>query len=158
MLATGTPRDSLRRPVGRPALLLLGTGLILVAGVFAATAVAYAWPTEPWPPTDRTFVGSTGDFEAGSVTPLFDRGIAGYLVRLEDGEFLAFDRAEPVNGCTLVWGQPRSLGFKDPCHGYEYDVAGNPSQDNFVRLPLTQFEVRVDRDGDVHVVVPAERE
>jgi len=111
MLATGTPRDSVRCPVGRPALLLLGTGLALLDAVFVTAAGAYAWPDEPVQSPQTTIVGDAHDFEPGSVTPLWNVGVTGYLVRLD--EFLAFGRAEPVLGCTLLWDRhgDRSSGM-----------------------------------------------
>lgn len=156
MLATGTSRNSLRRQVGRPALLLLGISVVLLIAVFATAAAAYAWPNDLSPTTSTTVVGDVNEFEPGSATPLWEFGIGGYLVRLETGEFLAFDRAEPVIGCSLVWGQPRSLGFKDPCRGFEYDINGDPSPENRVLMPMNQFDLDTDRHGTIRVTSPTE--
>lgn len=155
MFATGTPRKSLRRPVGRPTLLLLGIGLVVVVVVFTTAAAAYAWPNEPWPPTETTIVGGVDDFEPGSVTPLWELGVEGYLVRLESGEFLSFHLAEPVNGCTLPW-QPRLQAFRDPCRGFEYDITGEPSSENRIRMPMNQFDLDIDRYDTIRVTTPTE--
>jgi hypothetical protein len=127
-----------------------------VTGVFVTAAAAYAWPSEPWPPTGDTFVGEVDEFELGSVTPLWNLDIDGYLVRLEDGGFLAFDRAEPVFGCTLLWDRQGERSFWDACHGYECDIAGHPSPDNPVRIPMNQLELNIDHRGTIRVTTPVE--
>ncbi len=153
MFAADTPRSKTQRAIGRGDRLFLGAGLALFAIVSATAAVAYAWPTEPAPLTETTIVGHVDDFEPGGVTPLSDLGLGAYLVRTLDGEFLAFEAAEPVNGCTLVWRAELRLFF-DPCRGYEYDITGHPSLDNAVRVPLNRFDIDVDRHGVVRVTSP----
>jgi hypothetical protein len=73
-------------------------------------------------------------------------------VRLESGEFLAFDQHEPVNGCSAPW-RPREQVFRDPCQGYEYDIEGRASPDNAVQMPMIQFEVEID-GREVRVAAP----
>ncbi|MDA0351073.1 MAG: hypothetical protein O3A10_02540 [Chloroflexi bacterium] len=124
--------------------------------MFTTAAAAYAWPDDPWPPTRTTIVGQSEEFTPGTVTYLGDLGVVGYLARLEDGEFLAFDRQEPVFGCTLVWGRPGSAGFSDPCHGFEYDISGEPVGGNPILKPMDRFEVHIDRYGTIRVVQPVE--
>lgn len=154
MPATVSPRMSSRRPVGRVGLVLLGAGFFLVTVVFAAAAAVFVWPTEGYPPADRTLVGHVDDYAPGSVTHLRSFGIGGYLVRLEGGAFLALDQREPVNGCSAPW-RPREQAFRDPCRSYSYDIEGRPSPTNPVRVPMNRLDVRVDADGAVRVVTPA---
>ena len=56
--------------------------------------------------------GSVDDFEPGSVTP-FPAGRF-YLVRLEDGGFLALDRSCTHLGCTVPWDADEAR-FACPC-------------------------------------------
>lgn len=153
MFAAGTPRSTTQRSIGRDGRLFLGAGLAFFAIVSGAAAVAYAWPTEPRPLTESTVVGHVDDFAPGSVTPLSNLGVGAYLVHTADGEFLAFKAAEPINGCTLVW-RPHPRLFFDPCRGYEYDITGQPSPTNAVRVPMNPLDVDVDRRGVVRVTSP----
>jgi hypothetical protein len=149
--ATVYPRVSSRRPVGRAGIALFASGLFLVIAVFTVAVAAYVWPTGAHPTTEQTLVGHVDDFAPGSVTHLRSFGIGGHLVRLEGGAFLAFDRREPVNGCSAPW-RPREQAFRDPCRSYSYDIEGRPSPNTAVTASMTRFEARVDADGEICVV------
>jgi cytochrome b6-f complex iron-sulfur subunit len=66
--------------------------------------------------------GPAENFEPDSVTA-FQQGEF-YLVRLEDGGFLALHRECTHLGCTVPWvaGQKR---FACPCHSSTFDIRGN---------------------------------
>jgi len=74
--------------------------------------------------------GGTAVIEAGPVekfSPMsvtaFPRGRF-YLVRLEDGGFLALSRTCTHLGCTVPWS-PEQKEFACPCHGSAFDVRGD---------------------------------
>jgi cytochrome b6-f complex iron-sulfur subunit len=98
--------------------------------------------------------GSVDDFAAGSVTAV----PAGrfYLVRLEDGGFLALHRRCPHLGCTVPWEQ-KTKRFVCPCHGSSFDVRGDLQSPPAPRA-LDLFPVRIE-NGLVKVDVsrPIER-
>jgi cytochrome b6-f complex iron-sulfur subunit len=67
-------------------------------------------------------VGNIGVFHPHSVTA-FQRGQF-YLVRLEDGGFLAISRQCTHLGCTVPWIDKENK-FICPCHASEFDITGN---------------------------------
>ena len=66
--------------------------------------------------------GPVAAFAPGSVTA-FPRGRF-YLVRLEDGGFLALSRRCPHLGCTLPWIEAENR-FVCPCHASAFDIRGD---------------------------------
>jgi len=65
--------------------------------------------------------GSVDKFALNSVTA-FVRGKF-YLVRLENGGFLALSRKCTHLGCTVPWSS-RDVRFVCPCHASVYDIRG----------------------------------
>ena len=68
-----------------------------------------------------TAAGRVDDFIPNSVTA-FPRG-AFYLVRLEDGGFLALSRRCTHLGCTVPWSD-KERRFVCPCHSSVFDISG----------------------------------
>jgi cytochrome b6-f complex iron-sulfur subunit len=66
--------------------------------------------------------GPVDRFEAGSVTA-FPQGRF-YLVRLDDGGFLAVSRECTHLGCTVPWDRDRRC-FVCPCHSSIFDIRGD---------------------------------
>lgn len=71
---------------------------------------------------DILTAGRVDDFEAGSVTA-FPSGKF-YLVRLEDGGFLALHRECTHLGCTVPWIEEEQR-FACPCHASSFDRRGD---------------------------------
>lgn len=98
--------------------------------------------------------GAVDDFAPGSVTAV----PAGrfYLVRLEDGGFLALHRRCPHLGCSVPW-EEKAKRFVCPCHGSSFDVRGDLQSPPAPRA-LDLFPVRIE-NGLVKVDVsrPIER-
>jgi cytochrome b6-f complex iron-sulfur subunit len=84
--------------------------------------------------------GPEETFEPGSVTA-FQRGRF-YLVRLEDGGFLALDRRCTHLGCTVPWDES-SGRFACPCHASSFDLHGDVLSPPAPR-PLDLFAVRIE--------------
>jgi len=90
---------------------------------------------------DQVFVaGAAGDFEPGSVTA-FPAGRF-YLVRLDDGGFLALDRTCTHLGCTVPW-QSEQHRFTCPCHASTFDITGQVIGPPAPR-PLDRYAVRIE--------------
>lgn len=90
--------------------------------------------------------GNVEDFPPGSVTP-FNAGRF-YLVRLEDGGFLALYRKCPHLGCAVPWDQAAGQ-FICPCHASAFEPDGTLLNPPAPR-PLDRFPVTI-ADGLVQV-------
>jgi len=84
--------------------------------------------------------GAADDFDPGSVTA-FPAGRF-YLVRLEDGGFLALDRTCTHLGCTVPWRAEQGL-FACPCHASTFDITGEVLGPPAPR-PLDRYPVRIE--------------
>ena len=90
--------------------------------------------------------GSVGRFAPRSVTPFPDNEF--YLVRLEDGGFLALHRKCTHLGCSVPW-LPDEERFACPCHASAFDMRGAVLSSPAPR-PLDLFAVAI-RNGQVLV-------
>ena len=92
--------------------------------------------------TDGAIVvaGPVEQFEPGSVTA-FPAGKF-YLVRLEDGGFIALYRECTHLGCTVPWIDDEGR-FVCPCHASAYDIRGNVLNPPAPRA-LDLFPVRIE--------------
>ena len=84
--------------------------------------------------------GPIDDFEPGSVTA-FPTGKF-YLVRLQDGGFLALDRTCTHLGCTVPWRAEEGR-FACPCHASTFDITGDVLGPPAPR-PLDRYLVRIE--------------
>jgi cytochrome b6-f complex iron-sulfur subunit len=87
--------------------------------------------------------GPIDRFEAGSVTA-FPQGKF-YLVRLEDGGFLAMSRVCTHLGCTVPWIADEGR-FLCPCHSSAFDIRGdvvNPPAPRALDLYAVRIENRI---------------
>ncbi len=91
-------------------------------------------------------VGAVDDFPAGSVTHITNGRL--YLVRLDDGGFMALYHRCTHLGCTVPWDQAANQ-FICPCHNSQFDMAGEVLNPPAPR-PLDLFPVAF-VDGNVVV-------
>jgi cytochrome b6-f complex iron-sulfur subunit len=84
--------------------------------------------------------GPVERFEPNSVTA-FQEGKF-YLVRLEEGGFLALHRECTHLGCTVPWNAAEGR-FVCPCHASSFDIRGAVSGPPAPR-PLDLFQVRIE--------------
>ncbi len=84
--------------------------------------------------------GAIDQFEKGSVTA-FPSGKF-YLVRLEDGGFLALSRTCTHLGCVVPWDK-RAGRFVCPCHNSSFNMNGEVLGAPATR-PLDFFAVRIE--------------
>lgn len=90
---------------------------------------------------DSVIVAGPADrFEPGSVTA-FQQGRF-YLVRLEDGGFLALSRKCTHLGCTVPWVAEQQR-FVCPCHASSFDIVGQVISPPATRA-LDLFSVRIE--------------
>lgn len=91
-------------------------------------------------------VGAVDDFPPGSVTP-FNAGRF-YLVRLDDGGFLALYRKCTHLGCAVPW-DPAKGQFVCTCHASAFEADGEVLNAPVPR-PLDRFPVMIE-DGVIRV-------
>jgi cytochrome b6-f complex iron-sulfur subunit len=132
------------------------------AGVLAVTELSLAGLRFLSPrPSDGEFGGlfNLGHFEGypnSSVTPV-EAGRF-YLVRLEDGGFLAIYRRCTHLGCAVPY-DPGTSEFVCPCHGSAFTQDGEVLNQPAPR-PLDLFTLSINEDGEILVDTgqPIERE
>jgi cytochrome b6-f complex iron-sulfur subunit len=90
--------------------------------------------------------GPVGRFKPGSVTAFADGRF--YLVRLEDGGFLAVNRKCTHLGCSVPWNAEQQR-FACPCHASAFDIRGDVVNAPAPR-PLDLFPVAIE-NGTVKV-------
>jgi len=90
--------------------------------------------------SDVVVAGPVDEFQPNSVTA-FQRGKF-YLVRLEDGGFLALSRVCTHLGCTVPWIEEQRR-FACPCHASAFDIRGDVLNPPAPRA-LDLFAVRIE--------------
>ena len=136
----------------RSFLVRLAWALGLVALAEAAwIVISFLRPRDAPRAGEDVFVaGAASVFESGSVTA-FPEGKF-YLVRLDDGGFMALHRECTHLGCTVPWSEEERK-FVCPCHASSYDMRGVVLASPAPR-PLDWLPVRVE-NGIVKVVTAA---
>jgi cytochrome b6-f complex iron-sulfur subunit len=120
---------------------VLGAVAILEAGWIAVTALVPGKRRAPKMDGPGVVVAGPVDrFEPGSVTPFADGKF--YLVRLEDGGFLAVNRKCTHLGCSVPWVADEQR-FACPCHASAFDIRGAVVNAPAPR-PLDLFPVAID--------------
>jgi cytochrome b6-f complex iron-sulfur subunit len=126
---------------------ILGGVAVLQAGWIAASALAPRRRKTPLADGPGMVVaGPVVQFEPGSVTAFADGRF--YLVRLEDGGFLAMSRKCTHLGCSVPWNADEQR-FACPCHASAFDIRGAVVNAPAPR-PLDLFRVAIE-DGIVKV-------
>ena len=92
-------------------------------------------------------VGDYNQIPSGSVTPV-EAGRF-YLVRMEDGGFLAVYRRCTHLGCAVPFDQS-TRQFVCPCHGSEFTMDGDVLNQPATR-PLDLFELSITDAGEIIV-------
>lgn len=125
-------------------------GLVALAEI-AWVVTSFLRPRRNADAVEEVFVaGPATGFAPGSVTA-FPAGKF-YLVRLDDGGFLALHRECTHLGCTVPWSDEEKK-FLCPCHASSYDVRGVVLTSPAPR-PLDWMPVRIE-NGIVKVVLTA---
>ena len=132
-------RDFMKLAWGVAGAVVLGEGALATYQFFAPKVSAGEFGGE-------FEVGSVEDFPPGSVTP-FTAGRF-YLVRAEDGGFLALYRKCTHLGCAVPW-DPAKGQFVCPCHASAFEVDGDVINPPAPR-PLDRFAITIE-DGMIKV-------
>ncbi|MGD8330982.1 MAG: Rieske (2Fe-2S) protein [Acidobacteriota bacterium] len=134
------PKQPQRRSFLARAVLLLGVLAGLEAGWITSS---FLRPREESGTGDAggiVVAGPIERFEPGSVTAF--RAGKFYLVRLDDGGFLALYRKCTHLGCTVPWIEDEGR-FACPCHASAFDRHGDVLNAPATR-PLDLFAVRIE--------------
>ncbi len=92
------------------------------------------------PSSQIKVAGNVEDFAVNSVTA--DRINKYFLIRREDGGFLALSLTCSHLGCTVLWEEEKKQ-FICPCHSSAFDKTGNVINSPAPR-PLDYFPVSID--------------
>jgi cytochrome b6-f complex iron-sulfur subunit len=102
---------------------VLGGIAVLEVGWIAFSAIVPRKPhARPTDGADLQIAGPMERFEPGSVTAFADGKF--YLVRLDDGGFLAVHRKCTHLGCSVPWNSDEQR-FTCPCHASAFDIRGD---------------------------------
>ncbi len=115
-------------------------GVMLAEGVWVVIDFLRPRRTRGREAAGVVVAGPVERFEPGSVTA-FPQGRF-YLVRLEDGGFLAVSRECTHLGCTVPWVDDENR-FVCPCHASAFDIRGDVINPPAPRA-LDLYEVRVE--------------
>ena len=96
--------------------------------------------------------GRIDEFKQGTATAIGPGGF--FLVRLQDGAFLALSRTCTHLGCSVTWEEKEHC-FLCPCHGTAFDLKGEVEKGPAPR-PLDTYPVRLE-DGSVRVEISQAR-
>jgi cytochrome b6-f complex iron-sulfur subunit len=158
-MSDASDRPTEARPSRRRFLIGVWIGLGVVAlGQLFAIVFSFLRPGRKRmirQPVGQVLVaGPVERFEAGTVTAFREGKF--YLVRLDDGGFLALNRRCTHLGCTVPWVAEQGR-FACPCHASAFDVRGEVLSPPAPR-PLDLFPVRIE-NGIVKVdtTVPVKR-
>ena len=102
---------------------LLGVVAVLQAGWIAISALAPGRGKDSGMDGPGVKVlGRVERFKPGTVTAIPDAGL--YVVRLDDGGFLAVHRKCTHLGCSVPWDAEQNR-FACPCHASAFDMRGD---------------------------------
>lgn len=93
-------------------------------------------------------IGTVDEFPVGSVTP--DRVNRLYVVRENDGGFLALSLTCPHLGCSVLWNEEKQQ-FDCPCHSSAFDHRGivlnspAPRPMDYLPVIIEEGKVKVDQ-------------
>lgn len=121
------PREASAEVSRRSFLSILWAALGIAAlAEFLWLAFSFLWPSGPDSTETQAdpavLAGAVASFAPGSVAA-FQKGQF-YLVRLEDGGFLALSCKCTHLGCTVPWVEEENK-FICPCHASAFDSTGN---------------------------------
>lgn len=115
--------DKNRRSFLARAMRALGGVALLQAGWITVSALVSRQRQEPETlASDMRIAGPVDRFKPGSVTAFAAGGF--YLVRLDDGGFLAMHRKCTHLGCSVPWIADEQR-FACPCHASAFDIHGD---------------------------------
>ena len=143
--ATPAPPPSRNPVTRREALRRMWRALGAIAlAEFATMTGIFLWPRQPKAREGGyggiVTAGPVDQFAPGSVTA-FAKGQF-YLVRLNDGGFLALSRKCTHLGCTVPWSDTDHR-FVCPCHASSFDMTGVVLSPPAPR-PLDQYAVHIE--------------
>jgi len=134
--------NSIANP-SRRRFLKLGAGALsaLIVLEIGGVGLLYLQPRQAVNSFGSVMVaGDVSEFPAGSVTEFINGRF--FLVRTQDGGFLALYRRCPHLGCIINWNNG-SEEFICPCHASSFDIHGNYNN-TLIPRPLDMFVVTVE--------------
>ncbi len=125
------------------------SGIVMFAASNFIGACRLFFPRTVFEPPSRFKAGLPDDFAPGTVSAKFQEKYRVWIVRREDGSFLALKAECTHLGCTPDWltGQKK---FKCPCHGSGFRMGGQNFEGPAPR-PLDRVKIALAADGQLLV-------
>lgn len=120
--------------------------LAVIEGIFLSFSMMRSKSTGKTESMLFKSAGSLSDIPPGTVMPF--RSGRFYLIRLDDGGFMAVSMVCSHLGCTVNWDASQQV-FKCPCHASSFDKLGN-----VIKSPATKglnYHKVIIRNGEVMV-------
>jgi Rieske Fe-S protein len=147
-----TPKDKpgwlTRR--GWIATTLMGIGLAVSYGMFAAQGLLFLLPRRVKATSRKLFAGAIANFKVGSAQTFHDLKGDEVLVMRSKSGFQAFKSTCPHLGCRVRW-EERPQRFFCPCHGgvFNTDGVGIEGPPAWAGQSLARVPVDVDETSGV---------
>ncbi len=123
-IPVANPSPPRRLRLGRRPLVIV----VLAAAAIGAVAVIllFSFPSNAGEPR-WVNIGKADDLASRQPVRNLEHGF--WLVKLDEGNFLALLRRDPHLGCTVPWRPDfvfdgKKGWFRNPCHGQTYDLTG----------------------------------
>lgn len=146
---SGVKKDGLKPKQSRRDFMKTAwKGLGIIAGIeFTGLTLHYLVDRKDSDENEKLFeAGLVTQFPNKSVTPF--RNGHFYLVRLEDGGFIAMSIICSHLGCSIMWDEKKNL-FICPCHSSKFSLGGDVINPPAPR-PLDFYEIEIN-DGKLFI-------
>ncbi len=125
------------------------SGIAVFVGGSILSTCRFFFPRTLLELPSRFKAGFPDDFQPGTVSTLFQAKYRLWIVRREDGKFLALNAECTHLGCTPNWLESQRK-FKCPCHGSGFWMSGVNFEGPAPR-PLDRVQIRLAADGQLEV-------
>ena len=125
------------------------SGIAMFVGSSFVGAARLFLPRTIFEPPSRFKAGLPDDFTPGTVSAKFQEQYRVWIVRKEDGTFLALKAECTHLGCTPAWLSSLKK-FKCPCHGSGFKMGGLNFEGPAPR-PLDRVKITLEADGQLLV-------
>lgn len=130
--------------------LIIGVGVAISYGLFAAEGLLFLLPRRKKPPTIKIYAGRLNQYKEGSVQTYYDLEGNEIMIKRDSSGLKAFSTVCPHLGCRVHW-QAEKNEFFCPCHKGVFDsdgvaIAGPPAA---AGQKLREVSIEVDNTSQI---------